>query len=102
MRWPKGRWLILMLVNVMNFHEELQITRLPAAFDDLPKDIQSLAKEKYIFWKSNPRHPSLHFKPVGKYCSVRINRNYRALCLRSRDRYIWFWIGTHAEYNRVI
>ncbi len=50
-------------------------------FKDLPQEIQSLAAEKYKLWKSNLRHPSLHFKPVGKYWSVSITREYRALCV---------------------
>jgi hypothetical protein len=75
-------------------------------FEILPKEIQSLAAEKYKLWKSNPRHPSLHFKPVGKYWSVRINREYRAeyraLCVRAGETFIWFWIGTHSDYNKIV
>ena len=71
-------------------------------FEILPEEIQSLAAEKYKLWKSNPRHPSLHFKPVGKYWSVRINREYRALCVRAGETFIWFWIGTHSDYNKIV
>ncbi|WP_447968406.1 ParE family toxin-like protein [Nitrospira sp. M1] len=71
-------------------------------FENLPHDIQILAREKYLLWKSNPRHPSLHFKPVGKYWSVRITREYRAVCLRSGETCIWFWIGNHSEYDKLL
>ncbi len=29
-------------------------------FENLPKDIQTLATEKYTLWKSDPRHLSPH------------------------------------------
>jgi len=52
--------------------------------------------------KSNPRHPSLHFKPVGQYWSVRVGLRYRALAVPVSEGLVWFWIGTHAEYDRLI
>jgi hypothetical protein len=30
---------------------------------------------------------------------VRVGRKYRALAIAGTDRFQWFWIGTHAEYN---
>ena len=51
---------------------------------DLPPQIQSTAKEKFKLLKENPGHPSLHFKKVGKFWSVRINDNYRALAVRGK------------------
>ena len=71
-------------------------------FEHLPQDIQRLTTEKYALWKSNPRHPSLHFKPVGKYWSVRITREYRALGVRSGETSIWFWIGPHSDDNKIV
>ncbi|HEY4671105.1 MAG TPA: hypothetical protein VIG78_03475 [Gemmatimonadaceae bacterium] len=52
--------------------------------------------------KANPQHPSLHFKRVGKYWSVRIGSDFRALGIDSRNGILWFWIGTHEEYERLI
>ncbi|WP_318528194.1 hypothetical protein [Mesorhizobium sp. J8] len=52
--------------------------------------------------KANPRHPSLHFKKVGELWSARIDDNYRALALESADGFDWIWIGSHAEYDRLI
>ena len=49
-------------------------------FDVLPEKIQNLAREKFDLLKNNPHHPSLHFKKVGKFWSVRISLDYRALC----------------------
>ena len=69
-------------------------------YGDLPKSVQLSADESYELLKVSPSHPSLHFKKVGKYWSVRISKEYRAVGV---DQGIsWFWIGTYAEYDRLI
>jgi hypothetical protein len=35
-------------------------------------DIRELADKNYELLKSNPRHPSLHFKKLADLCSVRV------------------------------
>jgi hypothetical protein len=65
-------------------------------------NIQKLADECYELLKSNPRHPSLHFKKTGKYYSVRVGRHYRALGIDLPEGLLWFWIGTHDDYQRMI
>ena len=47
-------------------------------------------------------HGSLHFKKVGKFYSVRIGISYRALGTEIEEGLLWFWIGTHAEYDKLI
>jgi hypothetical protein len=27
---------------------------------------------------------------------------YRALAIEADDTYLWFWIGSHADYDRLI
>jgi hypothetical protein len=72
-------------------------------YDRLPSEIQALAKEKYGLWRRAPFHPSLHFKEViSGVWSVRVNIQYRALARRRGDTIAWFWIGTHAEYDRLL
>jgi hypothetical protein len=34
--------------------------------------------------------------------SVRIGIHYRALGVRERDDIIWLWIGSHADYDRML
>jgi mRNA-degrading endonuclease RelE of RelBE toxin-antitoxin system len=46
---------------------------------NLPKYIQDLTDKNLKLLKENSKHPSLHFKKVGKYYSFRIGLNYRAL-----------------------
>jgi len=71
-------------------------------YGDLPKSVQLSADESYELLKVSPSHPSLHFKKVGKYWSVRISKEYRAVGVEVDQGISWFWIGTHAEYDRLI
>ncbi|WP_017294364.1 ParE family toxin-like protein [Geminocystis herdmanii] len=71
-------------------------------YNQLPKDIQQLADVSYELLKTNPSHPSLHFKKVNKYWSVRVGKAYRALGIEVKNGILWFWIGTHGEYDRLI
>jgi hypothetical protein len=71
-------------------------------YRELPASIQELADRNFELLKSNPRHPSLYLKKVGRYWSVRVGRKYRALAVKTEEGLIWFWIGTHAEYNRLV
>ena len=66
----------------------------------LPLPIQELADKNYVLLKKNPRHPSLQLKTVGKYRSVRVGLKYRAVAVEGEEGLIWFWIGTHAEYDQ--
>ena len=74
-------------------------------FRGLSKSVQKQAREAYRLFQSNPQHPGLRFKRVHEkppVYSARINRNYRALGILNRDEIIWFWIGSHKEYERLI
>lgn len=72
-------------------------------FSALPHQVQQAARRKYALWRENPSHPSLHFKALQEpLWSIRISIAYRALGLREANHITWFWIGTHAEYDRLI
>lgn len=71
-------------------------------FDKLPDQVQRLARKNYELLKVDPKHPSLHFKMVEKYFSVRVGRQYRALGVEVEDGLLWFWIGSHSEYDRLL
>jgi hypothetical protein len=62
----------------------------------------SLADANYELLKRDPRHPSLRFKKIGRYWSVRVGLRHRALAVEVDEGYLWFWIGSHAEYDRLI
>ncbi len=71
-------------------------------FDALPNHIQQLSQKNFELLKKDPLHPSLHFKKTGKFWSIRIGNNYRALALKDEDSFIWVWIGSHSAYNHMI
>lgn len=74
-------------------------------FSALPVDAQRDAKRAYRLFESNPAHPSLQFKKLEgeeSIYSVRIGLNFRALAVRKHDRAIWYWIGNHSEYDRLV
>ncbi|CCD86443.1 conserved protein of unknown function [Bradyrhizobium sp. ORS 285] len=73
-----------------------------AAYEALPSAIRDLADTNFELLKRDPRHPSLHFKKVGRYWSVRVGLRYRALAAETGDDLVWFWIGSHADYDRLI
>ena len=69
-------------------------------YDHLPASIQELADKNYKLLKANPRHPSLRLNKVGEYWSARVGIKYRAVGVEIDEGVLWFWIGTHAEYDR--
>jgi hypothetical protein len=71
-------------------------------YRQFPQHIQQLADKSFDLLKENPRHPSLHFKKVGRLWSARVGTHYRALATEEDDDFVWFWIGNHDEYNRLI
>jgi hypothetical protein len=73
-----------------------------ARYAALPKSARRQADKSYALLKANPFHPSLHFKQVGRLWSARIGISDRALAVQTGDDYVWYWIGPHSEYNRLI
>jgi hypothetical protein len=74
-------------------------------FRKLPKRIQRLARKNFKLWKRNPSHPGLDFKRVGKRqpaYAVRVGIGWRALGLLQGDTVVWFWIGSHADYDKLV
>jgi len=70
--------------------------------EDLPEPVQKTARKNFELLKINPSHPSLHFKKVGKFWSARAGISHRALAIEDGSDFIWVWIGSHDEYERMI
>ena len=74
-------------------------------FHALPADIQKLAVKNYHLWRSDRNHPSLRFRQLqggtGRF-TVRVGDHYRALGQLTKGTMTWVWIGTHAEYDRLV
>ncbi len=74
-------------------------------FADLPSDVQRDAKRAYRVFMRDPEHPGLHFKKLegeDHIYSARIGLDYRALAVMKKGRIVWYWIGSHAEYDRLV
>ncbi|MFC3722516.1 ParE family toxin-like protein [Neoaquamicrobium sediminum] len=71
-------------------------------YQRLPAAVQRIADRNFERLKADPYHPSLHFKQAGRFWSARVGLQYRALAVRDGDDMIWFWIGTHADYDRLV
>jgi hypothetical protein len=76
--------------------------RFWACYRCLPDEVQRLADSCYALLRADLRHPSLHLKKVGRFGSVRVGLHYRALAVEDGADLVWFWIGTHAEYDTIL
>ena len=75
------------------------------AYGQLPVEVRSRVKKSYHLWLSNPVHPSLHYKKIHDrqpIWSVRVGLNYRVVGVGHDEKMIWFFVGTHVEYERLI
>ncbi|MFB9948124.1 type II toxin-antitoxin system RelE/ParE family toxin [Rhizobium puerariae] len=72
------------------------------AYNRLPRQIQKLADENFELIKQDPKHPSLHFKRIGRFWSARVGKSWRALAIQDGEDFVWFWIGSHADYDKLI
>jgi len=64
--------------------------------------VRELADKSFELVKTNPRHPSIHFKKIGDYRSARVDLHYRALGVDVEGGILWFWLGTHADYDQLV
>ncbi|MGI8732837.1 MAG: hypothetical protein ACR2LM_06000 [Pyrinomonadaceae bacterium] len=39
---------------------------------------------------------------MDRLWSVRVGAHYRALGLDAADSIVWFWIGSHADYDKLV
>ena len=72
-------------------------------YNALPAKVCRTADKQFALWRENPRHSLLHFKHVKEdLWSARVTDDYRVLATRDGDTWLWFWIGTHDEYKRIL
>ena len=68
----------------------------------LPPSVRHLADRNFRFLERSPSHPSLSLKRVGRFFSARVGLSHRALGVEAEDGILWFWIGSHADYDRML
>lgn len=76
-------------------------------FRRLPERVKRTARKNYKLWKTNPQHPSLEFKPMKgteNIYSIRVGIGWRAVGVMNEDEdtIVWFWIGSHSEYDKLL
>lgn len=80
-------------------------TKFRKAFANLPDSVQKQARQAYRQFQQDSSHPSLRFKqvhPTLPIYSARVSKSYRAVGQRNDDTMVWFWIGSHAEYDKLL
>jgi hypothetical protein len=76
--------------------------RFRKCYQELPVEVRRLADRNYRLLRRDPGHPSLHYKTVGRFHSVRVGLHHRALAVQEGETLVWFWIGSHAAYDRLV
>lgn len=79
--------------------------RFRRTLGELAPEVRRRAREAYKTFAENPNHPGLRFKRVHAKLmvySARIDLNHRALGILDGDTIVWFWIGPHDEYERLL
>lgn len=71
-------------------------------YKELPQPVREIADKNFRLLKEDLNHPSLHLKKIGRFRSVRVGLKYRALAVEIDEGFVWFWIGTHTEYDKLI
>jgi hypothetical protein len=79
--------------------------RFRQMYANLPDQVRTQTRRAYQLFRRNPSHPSLQFKKVhdkDNIYSVRIGLGYRALGQLDGSEIVWFWIGPHTDYDKVV
>ena len=71
-------------------------------YRQLTPELRALADKNFALLRRDAHHPSLRFKKVGEFWSARIGLRYQALARERVDELVWFWIGGHEEYERLV
>jgi hypothetical protein len=74
-----------------------------SCLNQLPPPAQKIARKNFKLWQKEPTLKSLGFKRIkNDLWSVRAGSGFRALATFDDGRYLWFWIGTHDKYERLL
>lgn len=79
--------------------------RFRDAYAVLPEHIKQLTLKYYKVWQTDTSHPSLHYKQIHNtklIYSARVGISYRVLGVQQNNEMIWFWIGSHNDYDKLL
>ena len=71
-------------------------------YRQLPAAIQELADKNFALLRQNPHHSSLRLRKIDRFWSARVGLRYRALARDRTEGLVWFWIGSHANYDKLL
>jgi len=74
-------------------------------YSELPTAIKKQARKAYKQFQEDSYYPSLHLKQIHStrpIFSVRITKGYRAIGIIQGEDIVWFWIGNHSEYDKIL
>lgn len=96
-----ARWIVEVLLETLHSRTSRSFRRRYAR---LPPDVQEFVRRTYHSWIANPFSPAYGFKKLDiapGYWSVDVGYRYRALAQRvSSDSFVFYWVGTHEDYNK--
>lgn len=92
-----------------SFREKNRTTRnYRDQYAKLPQHIKDAVRDACVIFDRDPRHPSLRHHDLGETkrgqhypasASVSVTMQYRAIYLVQDGINVWYWIGTHNEYE---
>ena len=71
-------------------------------YSELPEEMRRRADKQFELLIKDPSHPSHQLKRVGAFWSARVSDAVRALSIRHENTFVWFWIGNHDDYERLL
>jgi hypothetical protein len=71
-------------------------------YRQLPEKVRELADKNFALLRQDPHHPSLRLKKIGSFWSARVGLRYRALARDRVEGLVWFWIGSHDQYDQLL
>jgi hypothetical protein len=67
--------------------------------------VRRQAREAYRTFQRDPANRGLRLKqvhPSRPIYSARVGLGHRALAVRDGETWIWFWIGSHNDYDNLL
>lgn len=89
----------------------VRTARFKEQLSRLPPNIQEAAKLAFRLFLEDPNHPvldnhMLHDSKRGRHRrnsrAVSITRKYRAIYVTDGPTNVWYWIGSHEDYNNFV
>jgi hypothetical protein len=80
-------------------------------YERLPAEIRKTCRLAFRAFLRNPDHPALRRHPLGdsdrgrhrgETWSVSVTMKYRALYTVDGDTNVWYWVGSHNDYENFI